>query len=76
MFEAAAAPITSPLIAPMIFLIAGLVCTALALAAFLTPQYRLLAEQYDSAAPADVPGDPDGPAPDSAPAGRPHEPDS
>lgn len=104
-FEAAAAPITSLLIAPiaqlgvipyfnspagrqqwdwllgpgdsrgiaLIFLIAGLVCTALALAAFLTPQYRLLAEQYDSAAPADDPGDPDGTAPDSAPAGRPHD---
>ena len=86
-FEAAAAPITALLIAPiaelwvipqlrtdagrqqwewllgtgdsrgiaLIFVIAGLVCTALALAAFLTPQYRLLAEQYDGAAPEDDP---------------------
>jgi DHA3 family multidrug efflux protein-like MFS transporter len=85
-FEAAAAPITALLIAPiaelwvipllrtdagrrqwewllgtgdsrgiaLIFVIGGLVCTALALAAFLAPQYRLLAQQYDNAAPQDA----------------------
>lgn len=83
-FEAAAAPVTALLIAPiaelwviphlrteagrrqwqwllgsgdsrgiaLIFLISGLVCTLLALVAFLTPQYRRLAAQYRAAEPA------------------------
>ena len=82
-FEAASAPITALLIAPiaelfvipymrtgegqrqwmwllgtgesrgiaLIFVIAGLVCTVLALLAFLTPQYRLLSRQYEASAP-------------------------
>lgn len=88
-FEAAAAPVTSLLIAPiaelwvipymrtdtgrrqwewllgtgesrgiaLIFVIAGLICTVFALVAFRTPQYRLLAKQYESAAPKGDPGD-------------------
>lgn len=82
-FEAAAAPITSLLIAPiaqvwvipymreegeaqwswllgegvnrgiaLIFLVAGLICTLIAVLAFLTPQYRELSAQYEEAAPA------------------------
>ena len=83
-FEAASAPITSLLIAPiaelwiipymrggagqarwewllgegqsrgiaLIFLVAGLACVVLALAAFLTPQYRTLSRQYEQLAPA------------------------
>lgn len=81
-FEAAAAPITALLIAPiaqlwvipymradgeaqwswllgegqnrgiaLIFLVAGLVCTIVALLAFLTPQYRRLSAQYEQSAP-------------------------
>ncbi|MFI6027953.1 MFS transporter [Amycolatopsis magusensis] len=96
-FEAAAAPVTSLLIAPiaelwiiphlrtdagrqqwewllgtgesrgiaLIFVIAGLVCTVLALVAFRTPQYHLLARQYqntdpDEAAPAPKASPPSG----------------
>jgi DHA3 family multidrug efflux protein-like MFS transporter len=82
MFEAAAAPITALLIAPiaqfwvipymredgeaqwawllgegdnrgiaLIFLVAGLVCTLIAVLAFLTPQYRRLSAQYEQSAP-------------------------
>jgi len=83
-FEAASAPITALLIAPiaqvwiipymrtdagqaqwewllgtgesrgiaLLFLIGGLICTVLALLAFLTPQYRLLSRQYEASAPA------------------------
>lgn len=89
MFEAAAAPITALLIAPiaqfwviphmrgegaaqwqwllgqgdnrgiaLIFLVAGLLCTAIALLAFLTPQYRRLSAQYASA-----PAEPAAPVP-------------
>lgn len=86
-FEAAAAPLTSLLIAPiaelwvipylrtdagqqqwqwllgtgdsrgiaLIFVIAGLACAIVALVAFLTPQYRLIAKQYEAAAPQAVP---------------------
>ena len=81
-FEAAAAQITSLLIAPiaqvwvipymrddgeaqwawllgeghnrgiaLIFLVAGIVCTVVALLAFLTPQYRRLSAQYEQSAP-------------------------
>jgi DHA3 family multidrug efflux protein-like MFS transporter len=84
-FEAAAAPITSLLIAPiaqawvipymrgegearwawllgegqnrgiaLIFLIAGLICTVIALLAFLTPQYRRLSAQYEQTPPTEA----------------------